>query len=716
MGLIVFEGFFVLIFLSIFIFTMLRKDKYGIILKFISGALTLTALLLMALYILLYFEFQGFYSVIITKIIMGLLGFITVTIFYLSANSPYFDNKVWSIILTVILAIINIFVSVFFIHEISWNDLQGFYVVSTQNIFGFPEISGLILFAGVNYLIAPILFCIVLFVRLRHIRSNIYKQQLALVALSILLFAAIQLLLSFFSYQLSWLISFLPVGYLLLLMLLSYIFSLNVVLDKDELFQNVFRLIFFTFLFAIFAGLLTGLFLTYIRDFSLQVLAILASITAILFSMQTSGFDDIFRSSFMYDVALEKDLKALDFGKGRLEVIQDVVNALKNNVGCSTVDIFVADDKFNFSIDYSTQDNAGSFNIDTPAFQYIIDNNIQVLLHTEVITSYEFLEYKADLNGLFWKTHSDMILFVRDGQRLIGGFALGPRLKRSEYNQYDISVFEKFYSYFLLISYYLRNIAKQDVMITIDREIEMSDQIIGEIRESINKVDDPVISIDSVEFSAHKLGGDFIDFIQLADKKYFFLIGDVSGKGLSASMSMVILKNILRTYLEASKDFKELVVKLNGFIKDNLPRGTFFAGLFGILDLQTQTIYYLNCGIPLMSMYIKSYNNAIEIQGEGRVLGFVKNIAPYLKMRKITMQPHDIVVFTTDGLLDSENLRGDRFGKDRVASIVVQNNSLNSKQVADTIFTRVEDFVSKELQDDVTVLVFKHNGFPDAAT
>ena len=85
-------------------------------------------------------------------------------------------------------------------------------------------------------------------------------------------------------------------------------------------------------------------------------------------------------------------------------------------------------------------------------------------------------------------------------------------------------------------------------------------------------------------------------------------------------------------------------------------------------------------------------------------------------MRKITMQPHDIVVFTTDGLLDSENLRGDRFGKDRVASIVVQNNSLNSKQVADTIFTRVEDFVSKELQDDVTVLVFKHNGFPDAAT
>ena len=109
-------------------------------------------------------------------------------------------------------------------------------------------------------------------------------------------------------------------------------------------------------------------------------------------------------------------------------------------------------------------------------------------------------------------------------------------------------------------------------------------------------------------------------------------------------------------------------------------------------------------------MYIKAYNNAIEIQGEGRVLGFVKNIEPFLRIRKIKMQPNDIIVFTTDGLLDSENLRGDRFGKDRVASIVVQNNSMNSKELAEEIYSKVRDFVPRELQDDVTVLVFKHTG------
>lgn len=67
--------------------------------------------------------------------------------------------------------------------------------------------------------------------------------------------------------------------------------------------------------------------------------------------------------------------------------------------------------------------------------------------------------------------------------------------------------------------------------------------------------------MDSVAFSAHQLGGDFTDFIRLSEDRYLFLIGDVSGKGLSASMSMVILKSVMHTYLSETPDFKELVVK-----------------------------------------------------------------------------------------------------------------------------------------------------------
>ena len=122
------------------------------------------------------------------------------------------------------------------------------------------------------------------------------------------------------------------------------------------------------------------------------------------------------------------------------------------------------------------------------------------MLHTEVVTSYEYTPYKADLNELFWKTKSDIAVLVRDGQKLIAVFMLGHRLKKAEYGYYDVAVFKKFYSYFFLVSYYLRNIAKQDIMITVDRELEMSGQIIGAIQASVNKIEDKVISVDSASY------------------------------------------------------------------------------------------------------------------------------------------------------------------------------------------------------------------------
>ena len=265
------------------------------------------------------------------------------------------------------------------------------------------------------------------------------------------------------------------------------------------------------------------------------------------------------------------------------------------------------------------------------------------------------------------------------------------------------------YSYFFLVIYYLRNIDKQDITTTIDREVEMSDQIIGSIQNYKDTLESHHFSMDSIAYSAHQLGGDFIDYITLNEKRAFFLIGDVSGKGLSASMSMVILKSIIHTYLQKIPDFKELVVKLNLFIKNNLPRGTFFAGLFGIIDFPSNTIYYLNCGIPLMSMYINSYRHAIEIQGEGRVLGFVKNIEPFLKVRKITLHKGDVIVFTTDGLLEATNLKGDRFGSERVGRILQETNSAKSSQIARTIYNSLLDFILRKIDDDVTILVLKYN-------
>jgi serine phosphatase RsbU (regulator of sigma subunit) len=208
--------------------------------------------------------------------------------------------------------------------------------------------------------------------------------------------------------------------------------------------------------------------------------------------------------------------------------------------------------------------------------------------------------------------------------------------------------------------------------------------------------------------STRKLGGDFIDFVKLSPDRWFFIVGDVSGKGLNASMSMVILKSTVRLFLREEKDFSRLIVKVNAFIKDNLPRGTFFAGVFGLFDFSKDTMYFVNCGIPVMFMFSPQFNNVIEVQGEGRVLGFVKDYAPYLKLRKISLQKGAILFISTDGIIDSESIRNERYGKERVQRCVNEFRGYNAETMVQMTLGSLQTFISGELEDDITLMALKY--------
>ena len=106
-------------------------------------------------------------------------------------------------------------------------------------------------------------------------------------------------------------------------------------------------------------------------------------------------------------------------------------------------------------------------------------------------------------------------------------------------------------------------------------------------------------------------------------------------------------------------------------------------------------------------MYNQSYNNVIEIQGEGRVLGFVKNIEKLIKVKKIKLNPGDIIFACTAGLLNSKNIRGERFGKDRVQQSIIENLGFPAEKMSQFAYNQLLEFTSKELEDDISVLTIK---------
>lgn len=343
-----------------------------------------------------------------------------------------------------------------------------------------------------------------------------------------------------------------------------------------------------------------------------------------------------------------------------------------------------------------------------PAFDVLMNINKSVVIYSEVEKEHVIASVKQELYDLFAVTKSDAFFILNEGHNILGIITLGVKVSGDHYKEYDYNVFTKLYSYFFVFGYYMRNISNKDIIGTVNREIRMSSQIITSIQENIDHLNNPKIDTGYLMVPAHNIGGEFIDFIRLTATRHLFVVGDLSGKGIAASMSMVILKSIIRTYLAETHDFKELVVKVNSFVRDSLRKGTIFAGLFALIDFDTDTMYYINCGVPALFIYTQVYNNVIEIQGTGHILGFVKDISPFISVKTTKLSRGDIILACTDGLIQSHSLRGEQFGKERVQQAILDNSTYPAQRMAQFTFDSLVKFMSKEMEDDVSILVLKY--------
>jgi len=408
-----------------------------------------------------------------------------------------------------------------------------------------------------------------------------------------------------------------------------------------------------------------------------------------------------------YADKLEAGLSLIDFSQGRDYVVTRTLGLLSDALGSSSVRLFVQGTNELLMPVGLEADAESAPPIDSLHLEILSGTNDDVLFKTEVIANFEYAWIRPSLLSIFESLDAEALVLLREGRNLIGLISLGGRRSGSGLTAYDFDALVRCSGKLFVICYYLKHIAQESLVLTVDRELEYSSQIIQSIQENIDRVVHPAIDVSYITRCARKLGGDFIDFIQLSKDRYLFVMGDVSGKGLNASMSMVILKSVIRTFLKESHDFKTLVIETNDFIKKRLPRGTFFAGVVGLFDFSKGSLHYVNCGIPAMVLFSSSYNNPVEIQGEGKVLGFVPDYAPHVAIRKTSFAPGDCLLVTTDGLLEASSARGLRFGVRRMQDQVSTHLSLSASRIVKFLVDEVDQFVSQDLNDDITILAIK---------
>lgn len=408
-----------------------------------------------------------------------------------------------------------------------------------------------------------------------------------------------------------------------------------------------------------------------------------------------------------YADRLEADFAALDFGDIDMQIDMRFAHILHTHLRTVNVIILTDNDEGKLTTRYSLKGDTYEFSLDSPVFSSLLNMQRRIVFKTHCDTVHELSPIATALAAIFEETDSSVMILLNEGARLFSVILLGARRQEQPYTDYDYEVFNKLYSRFFLTGYYLKNIANEELISLVGREIRFSSQVIRSLHK---KTDMPVcegLDADAVSLSARSLGSGFTDFIKLDAHRYIGVIGDLSGKGLNASMLMAILKSMIPIFLAETHDFKNLIQKVNAFIRENMPRGTYFAGLFFLIDMQAKVLYYANCALAAFFMYNKTYNNMIEIQGDGKILGFVPDISSLIKIKKIQLASGDVLAAVTGGFMETKSVRGEPFGKNRIQAVLLQNLKQPAAKICEILGENLHGFAEKGMEEDAGISVLR---------
>lgn len=220
----------------------------------------------------------------------------------------------------------------------------------------------------------------------------------------------------------------------------------------------------------------------------------------------------------------------------------------------------------------------------------------------------------------------------------------------------------------------------------------------------------PSLEIVSLCQPAMEVGGDYYDFIQVDEGHMSVLIGDVSGKGVSAAFYMTMVKGIIKTLSKKIKTPAKLLMEANEIFFENAPRDVFITMIYGIFDLPARNLNVARAGHNPLVVWRNKTNTIEIINPKGIALG-LKNGEQYeslIEERTVGFEENDVFVFYTDGVTETMNLHQEVFGEERLHDIIKQYAGLSPQELQLKIVNAVTDFAGKEPQhDDFTMVIVK---------
>ena len=217
--------------------------------------------------------------------------------------------------------------------------------------------------------------------------------------------------------------------------------------------------------------------------------------------------------------------------------------------------------------------------------------------------------------------------------------------------------------------------------------------------------DYPNINAYGEVIPAKEVGGDLFDFY-IRENRLFFCVGDVSGKGVPASIVMAMTRSFFRSFTSYMDNPAKIVMQMNDSLSGEGNDQSMFVTLFlGVLNLTTGELHYCNAGHN--SPLVIGHRSLVNLDCKANLpLGVIGGFAYQEQAAKLEIG--DTLFLYTDGLTEAENARHEQFGEERMGELLAAHGEQSPQELIETMHQAVAKFVGNaEQSDDLTLFAIR---------
>jgi serine phosphatase RsbU (regulator of sigma subunit)/anti-sigma regulatory factor (Ser/Thr protein kinase) len=210
---------------------------------------------------------------------------------------------------------------------------------------------------------------------------------------------------------------------------------------------------------------------------------------------------------------------------------------------------------------------------------------------------------------------------------------------------------------------------------------------------------------------ARAVGGDFYDFIYLADGRLGIVVGDVTDKGVPAALVMATTRASLRAAAQRFDSPGQVLSQVNDTLCPDIPARMFVTCIYAILDTATGKLVFANAGHDVAFCW-SSANGVSELRARGMPLGLMTGMT--YEEKETTVMVNDSLIFYSDGLVEAHNPQRDMFGFPRLSHLLSEHPG--GASVIPFLLEQRASFTGPnwEQEDDTTMVIVQRTSGPSA--